>query len=205
MDLGLSGKVALVTGASRGIGKAIASGFAREGCRVVMCARHADALRAAADEVAALGAETLAVPADVTNPADAPRLLESVRDRFGALHILVNNVGGSTGQSILDATDADWQAAMELNVFAGARLARLAVPLMEQSGGGAITFIASIWGREAGGRITYNAAKAAEISLAKMMARDLAPVGIRVNSVAPGSILFPGGSWDRRQQADPAG
>jgi 3-oxoacyl-[acyl-carrier protein] reductase len=84
-------------------------------------------------------------------------------------------------------------------------MSRLAVPHMKKQGSGSIVMIASIWGRESGGRMTYNAVKAAEISLAKSMAQQLAKDGIRVNSVAPGSILFPGGSWDRRQQADPAG
>lgn len=204
MDLGLTGKVALVTGASRGIGKAIALGLAGEGCRVALCARTEATLQAAAQEVAALGGEVLAVPADVRDATDARRLVDAVLARFGALHILVNNAGGSTGQTILAADDDDWQNALELNVLAPARLTRLAAPHLIAAGG-AVVNIASVWGREAGGRITYNAAKAAEISLAKMAARDLAGQGVRVNSVAPGSILFPGGSWDQRRQADPEG
>jgi 3-oxoacyl-[acyl-carrier protein] reductase len=97
-----------------------------------------------------------------------------------------------------------WQEALDQTLFPAIRASRLAVPHMRHRGGGAIVMIASIYGRESGGRMTYNAVKAAEISLAKSMAQELAPHNIRVNSVAPGSILFPGGSWHRRQEADPA-
>ena len=106
---------------------------------------------------------------------------------------------------LLDTSDAEWQAAFDETLFPAIRASRLAVPHMRQRGGGVIIMIASIWGRESGGRMTYNAVKAAEISLAKSLAQQLAPLNIRVNSVAPGSILFPGGSWHKRQQADPQG
>src|SRR5439155_15825280 len=105
----------------------------------------------------------------------------------------------------LEATDTDWSEALEQTLYPSVRASRLAVPHMRRRGGGVILIVASIYGREAGGRMTYNAVKAAEISLAKSLARQLARDNIRVNSVAPGSILFEGGSWHRRQQADPAG
>jgi len=124
---------------------------------------------------------------------------------FGGLDILVNNVGRATGTDILGTTDAEWQAAFDETLFPAVRASRLAVPLMKQRGGGSIIMIASIWGRESGGRMTYNAVKAAEISFAKALAQQLAPAHIRVNSVCPGSIMFPGGSWHKRQQADPEG
>src|SRR5213075_223233 len=98
-----------------------------------------------------------------------------------------------------------WQEAFNQTLYPAIRMSRLVVPHTRRQGGGSIVMIASIWGRESGGRMTYNAVKAAEISLAKSMAQQLAKDGIRVNSIAPGSILFPGGSWDKRQQADPAG
>src|SRR5918995_1174503 len=101
--------------------------------------------------------------------------------------------------------DGEWQDALDQTLFPAIRMSRLVVPHMRQHGGGCIIMIASIWGRESGGRMVYNAVKAAEISLAKAMAQQLAKDNIRVNSVAPGSILFPGGSWHKRQQADPAG
>jgi 3-oxoacyl-[acyl-carrier protein] reductase len=126
-------------------------------------------------------------------------------EAFGGIDILVNNVGRAGGSTLLETTDADWQAAFDETLFPAIRASRLAVPHMRARGGGAILIIASIYGREAGGRMTYNAVKAAEISLAKALAAQLAPMNIRVNSVAPGSILFPGGSWHARQQADPEG
>lgn len=209
MDLGLRGKAALVTGASRGIGRAIALALAAEGCRLVLGARHpeplAEAARAAEEAGAGPGG-ALAVPADVTVPDDCRRLVQAAEEAFGRLDILVHNAGGSLGAGpFLETPEETYRACLELNTLAGLRLARLAVPLMQRQGGGAIVFVASIWGREAGGAPAYNLAKAAEISLAKSLAREMAPLGIRVNSVAPGSVLHPGGSWDRRRQRDPEG
>ena len=205
MDLGLDGKVALVTGASRGIGRAIALALAAEGCRVALVARTREALDQAAAAVAGSGAEVLAVQADVTVPHDVERVMHEVAARWDRLDVLVNNVGGSRGGLFVETTDADWAASLEVNFLAAVRASRLVVPYMRRQGGGAIVMVASIWGREAGGRIAYNATKAALISLAKNMARELAPENIRVNSVAPGSTLFHGGSWWRRQEADPEG
>ncbi len=123
----------------------------------------------------------------------------------GDLDILVNNVGLAKGSDIVQTTDAEWQEALDQTLFPAVRASRLAVPQMRKRGGGSIVMIASIWGRESGGRMTYNAVKAAEISLAKAMAQQLARDNIRVNSVAPGSIRFAGGSWDRRVKEDPEG
>jgi 3-oxoacyl-[acyl-carrier protein] reductase len=146
-----------------------------------------------------------AVQADVSTEAGIQLVITRTAERFGGLDILVNNVGRAGGGDLLATTDAEWQAAFDETLFPAIRASRLAIPYLKQRGGGAIVMIASIYGREAGGRMTYNAVKAAEISLAKSMAQQLAPAGIRVNSVAPGSILFPGGSWHARQQADPKG
>ncbi len=206
MDLRLTEKVAIVTGSSRGIGKAIAAGLAAEGCRVTVCARSADVLDRAAAELRATGAKILAVTADVSQPEEPSRVVEETVSAFGRIDILVNNVGGARAAGpFLETADAAWEAAMDLNVLAAVRFSRLAVPEMRKVGGGAIIIISSIWGRETGGTATYNAVKAAEISLAKSLARELAPLNIRVNSVAPGSIFFPGGSWERRLKADPEG
>ena len=147
----------------------------------------------------------LPVQADVSTLAGVERVMAKTVETFGGLDVLVNNVGKAGGSDLLDTSDAEWQAAIDDTLFPAIRASRLAVPLMRQRGGGAIVLIASIWGRESGGRMTYNAVKAAEISLGKALAQQLAPMNIRVNSVAPGSILFPGGSWHRRQQADPDG
>jgi 3-oxoacyl-[acyl-carrier protein] reductase len=208
MDLGLTDKVAIVTGSSRGLGLASARALVAEGCRVCLCARGEERLAEAALEVEAVAKRpnlVATVQADVSTKDGVERVIEKAVDVFGGLDVLVNNVGRAGGSDILDTSDAEWQAAFDETLFPAIRASRLAVPHMRQRGGGAIVMIASIYGREAGGRMTYNAVKAAEISLAKSLAQQLAPLNIRVNSVAPGSILFAGGSWHRRQQADPDG
>jgi 3-oxoacyl-[acyl-carrier protein] reductase len=209
VDLGLQDKVAIVTGSSRGLGLACATALAAEGCRVTICARGEGRLTEAADLVRRAGratpADVLSVTADLATAAGVERVVAGTVEAFGGLDILVNNVGLARGSTIADTSDAEWQEAFDLTLFPAVRASRLAVPLMRRRGGGVIVMIASIWGRESGGRMTYNAVKAAEISLAKSMAQQLAPDNIRVNSVAPGSILFTGGSWHRRQQEDPAG
>jgi 3-oxoacyl-[acyl-carrier protein] reductase len=208
VDLGLTDKVAVVTGSSRGLGLASARALVAEGCRVVLCARGEERLAEAAVEVEAAAKRpnlVAAVQADVSTIDGVERVIAAAVETFGNLDVLVNNVGRAGGAGLLDTSDAEWQAAFDETLFPAIRAARLAVPHMLRRGGGAIVMIASIWGREAGGRMTYNAVKAAEISLAKALAQQLAPMNIRVNSVAPGSILFPGGSWHKRQQADPDG
>jgi 3-oxoacyl-[acyl-carrier protein] reductase len=206
VNLELTGKVALVTGSSRGLGLASARALVAEGCRVTLCARGAEALDQAARTVSdGRDAGVLAVQADVSTPAGAAAVVDRTIDRFGTVDVLVNNVGKAGGGDIVSTSDADWQSAIDQTLFPAIRMSRLVVPHMRRAGGGVILMIASIWGRESGGRMTYNAVKAAEISLAKAMAQQLAKDRIRVNSVAPGSILFEGGSWWARQQADPAG
>ena len=213
MDLDLAGKIAIVTGSSRGLGLASAAAFVREGCRVTICARGGPRLAEAAAELQKLVPgnpgnainTVLAVVADLATPDGMESVMTRAVDVFGGVDILVNNVGLARGRGIVDTGDGEWAEAFDQTLFPAIRASRLAVPYMRRRGGGAIVMIASIWGRESGGRMTYNAVKAAEISLAKSMARELAPDNIRVNSVAPGSISFPGGTWHRRQQEDPAG
>jgi len=208
MDLSLSGKVAIVTGSSKGLGLASARALAQEGCRVTICARGQAALdEAAADlrRIVQQASDVLPVVADVSTVPGVEQVVNRTVDAFGGLDILVNNVGLARGADIVATTDAEWQEALDQTLFPAVRASRLAVPHMRRRGGGAIVMIASIWGRESGGRMTYNAVKAAEISLAKAMAQQLARDNIRVNSVAPGSIRFPGGSWDRRVLDDPVG
>ena len=207
MDLQLGGKIALVTGSSRGLGLASARALLEEGCRVAICARGAERLEEAAATLGGADAadDVLAVRADLSTAEGVETVVRRTVDAFGGLDILVNNVGRAGGGGIAVASDAEWQAALDETLFPAVRASRLAVPHLRRRGGGVILMIASIWGRESGGRMTYNAVKAAEISLAKAMARELAADNIRVNSVAPGSISFPGGSWHRRQQEDPEG
>jgi 3-oxoacyl-[acyl-carrier protein] reductase len=207
MDLQLAGKVALVTGASRGIGRGIAGALAAEGCRVALVARTESDLTAAAEELAAAGAETLPLLEDVTAPAAAGRLVAATVERFGALDILINNVGGNRRGPFLETTEEGWQAIVEVNLLCHVRLTREAAPVMSRQGSGVILFVSSVFGREAGGvgLSIYNTTKSALISLAKILALELAPRGLRVLSVAPGSVRFPGGSWDQKALADPEG
>ncbi|HEY7170047.1 MAG TPA: SDR family oxidoreductase [Vicinamibacterales bacterium] len=208
MDLQLKDKVAIVTGSTRGLGFATAKALLAEGCNVTICARGEERIAHAVAELRELPGGTeriLAIQADVSTDKGVADVLSRTVETFGGLDILVNNVGLGRGTTIVDTTDAEWREAIDQTLFPAIRASRLAVPFMRRRGGGSIVMIASIWGRESGGRMTYNAVKAAEISLAKSLAQQLARDNIRVNSVAPGSILFPGGSWDRRQKEDPTG
>jgi 3-oxoacyl-[acyl-carrier protein] reductase len=206
MDLGLTGKVAVVTGGSRGIGLAIGEALAREGARVAIGARDQAALSDARRSLEAAGpGPHLALSCDLTTAQGVDALVAAASEQLGGVDLLVNNLGGSGARRFEDASEADFRDVLERNFWPALRASERAVPEMRRRGGGAIVMVTSIWGREAGGGPSYNVAKSAEMSLAKAMARDLAKYGIRVNSVAPGSIWFPGGGWDRRQQSDPTG
>ena len=207
MDLKLVGKVAIVTGGSRGLGLASARALVGEGCHVAICARGESRLEQAAAElksVAQASARVLPVVADVSTAGGVAALVETTVDRLGGVDVLVNNVGLARGGSLAETSDETWQEAIDQTLFPAIRASRAALPFLKERRG-AIVIVSSIFGREAGGRMTYNAVKAAEISLTKSLAQQLAKDGVRVVSVAPGSILFPGGSWHARQQADPEG
>lgn len=207
MDLGLSGKVAAVTGASRGLGFAIARSLAAEGAKVAICARDGGALEAAAEKLRATGGEVLPVPADVAQDDGARTFVEAATRRYGALDVLVNNVGGNRRGTFAESTDQDWLDVIQLNVLSAFRASRCAIPWMRKQGRGCIVFVSSVFGREKGGPglSIYNTTKSALISAAGIMALELAAEGIRVNCVAPGSIRFEGGSWDKRVKSDPEG
>ena len=208
MDLQLKDRVAIVTGSSRGLGLASAKALVEQECRVAICGRTSDTLDRARQRLAEVagGAErVLAVQADLTRLDGVQTVIDRTVATFGGIDVLVNNVGLAGGAGLLETSDDEWQAAIDQTIIPAVRASRLVVPHMKQRGGGAIIIIASVFGREAGGRMTYNAVKAAEISLAKSLAQQLASSNIRVNSVSPGSILFEGGSWWKRQQADPVG
>lgn len=206
MDLELTGKTALVTGASRGIGRAIAASLASEKCNLLLCARGEEALETTASELrASHGVRVETMAADITQQNVPAQLVEKAEHLFGGLHILVGNAGGNSRGRFEDTTDKAWADIMDLNVYSHLRTARAAIPVMKASGGGSMVFVASIFGREAGGAglSIYNTTKSALISAAKIMAVELGEDNIRVNTVAPGSIRFPGGSWDKRVKADP--
>ena len=191
----------IVTGASRGIGLAIADAFAAEGARLTICARGEERLRAAAASLAAAGADVLALPCDITDAEACRTLVDAAVKRHGAIDALVNNAGATVREGDLEQ---QWGGSFELNVLAAVRLSELARPhLARSAGGGAIVNISSIYGRESGGPPQYNATKAALIAMSKAHALEWAAEGIRVNSVAPGSIAFEGGSWGRRLESEP--
>lgn len=205
MDLELKGRRALVVGASRGIGRAIAAALAREGARVALVARGEETLRATVAALRAAGAEAHAIVADVATEDGAQRAVGEAIETLGGLDVLVNNAGGSLGSGTFEkATAAQWRAVLDLNLMATVWCAQAAVGWMHEHGGGAIVNVSSICGREFCSTSPYMAAKAAVIATTKEMAVSLAKHGIRVNSVAPGSVMFPGGSWDRRAKDDPA-
>ena len=200
MDFGIAGKVALVTASTRGIGLGIAQALAAEGARVAIAARtEADVKRTAA----ALGG--LGVAVDLMAEDGPRRAVEETVNGLGPVDILVNNLGLRAGSTWSDTGAKEFETAFEGNVTVSVRLSQLVLQGMLDRGWGRIVTITSVWGRETGGAPAYNAAKAAEISFTKSLALEVAATGVTVNSVAPGSILWSGGGWDRRQKADPAG
>ena len=207
MDMKLTDKVALVTGASRGIGWATARAFAREGCRVAICARNADALTSAEADVRNDGAAAVvAVQADVCQPDDAARLVDTCVGELGGLDVLVNNVYSLAGtRSLMDTTDADWVATFEGCLFQAVRMMRLCVPHMRGREGPAIINVGSMsgWSAQLASMAPYAAAKAAMIFLTERLALELVHDRIRVNTVSPGSIHGKGSAWDGFIKANP--
>ena len=202
MDLRLAGKVAVVTGGTRGIGRAIAARLAEEGCSVAICGRSAADLDKAVAELHADGAHVFGASTDVAEPGEVESFIDQAAAALGAVDLLVPNVGGTLGGGLLDSTADDWERTFRLNVLHAARAIRASVPHMHRRGGGAAVIIASISGWKPQPGAQYGAAKAAEIYLAGALARELSP-NIRVNTVSPGSISFPGGGWERFATREP--
>lgn len=192
MDLGLRGKGVIVTGGSKGIGRATALTFADEGANVAICARGADALKATAEELAAKGVTVHAEPCDVSDAGALTSFLENAKEALGSVSVLVNN---TSGFGVSD-DEAGWKLGFDVDIMASVRATWQVVPWLEEAGGGSVIHIASTSGLEAGSPPAYAAVKAALISHSKTLSANLAPKNIRVNSVAPGSIEFPGGMWE---------
>ncbi len=191
MDLGLTGKTALVCGASRGLGYAAALELAAEGANVVLCSRTEADIRAAAERInAATGARTASVAADVADPGSAPLLVRTALERFGALHVLVNNAGGPPPGRFESHGDTAWQKAFELNLLSAVRLIRECIPPMRAAGWGRIVNITSVAVKQPiDGLILSNSVRAGVIGLAKTLSNELARDNILINNVCPGFIL----------------
>jgi 3-oxoacyl-[acyl-carrier protein] reductase len=190
VDLGLGGRSAIVTGASRGIGRRVALRLAAEGARVLACARDADALIALVSEIGAAGGTAVAMPVDVTDPDAAAAVAVECQRAFGRLDVLVNNAGGAQPKALDELTAADWQAGLELNFLAAARLSVACAPVMRAAGWGRLVHVASISGREPDPLFApYSAAKAALLNLSTSLSRAFAADGVLSSCVIPGVTI----------------
>ncbi|MCX7680987.1 MAG: SDR family oxidoreductase [Anaerolineae bacterium] len=196
MKLGLDGQVALVTAASRGLGRAVALRLAQEGARVAICARNEGPLTATSAEIAAsTGQEVLAIAADVADPQVANMLVGKTRERFGRLDILVVNAGGPPPGKFLDLSPAEWEGAVRLTLMSAVRLCYAAVPMMKEQGSGAILAVTSVSVKQPlPDLVLSNSLRLGVIGLVKTLADELGPYGIRVNAICPG--------WTRTERVE---
>ena len=205
MDLRISGRRALVTGGTRGIGRAVVDRLVEEGCAVALCARSADVVASTVDELRGRGATAYGAAVDVTDETALTGFVEDAARELGGLDLVVANAGGAAGGTgLADVAAQDWRTTFDLNVVHAAVAVRAALPALRASEVASVVVIASVSGSKPQPKSQYAAAKAAEISLAASLARELGPQGIRVNTLSPGSILFEGGSWARRRDDDRA-
>ena len=203
MDLGLRDRIALVTGASRGIGLSIAHSLVSEGTRLGICARGEQSLAEATQSLRDAGGEVFAQVCDVRERDGVGAFVKGTAESLGGIDIVVNNVGGSAGGSLLDSSDSEWEETFQLNLFHAVRTTRAALPYLRAGGGGSVVIITSISGAKPAPRAQYGCAKAAENFLAGALAIELAEYDVRVNAVAPGSVMFPGGGWQRFRDERP--
>ena len=198
MDLGISGKHALITGGTRGVGKASATILGKEGVKISICGRGEEDLNKTIKELKNLGISVYGKKADLTEESSIINLYESVTKDNGEIDILINNVGGSLGTSdLINSSMDDFTNVMNVNLWSAIRLMKLSVPNMKNKKWGRIVNIASIYGREYGGTAPYMTAKAAMIAASKHASQTLASTGVTINAVAPGSILHKNGTWEK--------
>ena len=208
MDLQLSQKRVLVTGSSRGIGKAIALGFAKEGARVVITGTDSGSVAGTVNEITGEWGKDRALPfpGDLTDGDAIRSCVERVVREWGGLDVVVANLGSGKGQRGWDVDQGEWNRLLEVNLLGGVEMVRWAIPHLKKSDAASIVFISSIAGIESlGAPPAYEVAKSGVISFSKYLARLLAGDGIRVNAVAPGNLLFPGSTWDDKLKSDEAG
>lgn len=199
MDLGLRDKVAFLAGSSRGIGLAIAAAFLREGGKVVITGRNARSLEEASALLMSQSSpeRVLAIQSDLTDTADIERALDEAVSTFGGLDAVVANVGSGTSRAGWELDLQEWESTLKINLLGSMVLASAALAHLADRDGASLTFISSIAGHEAiNAPIPYSAAKAAVLNGMKNLSRLAGSKGVRVNAVAPGNILFPGGSWE---------
>lgn len=201
MDLGLKGKIAVVTGGTEGIGKATALTLAREGAKVAICARRQPLLDAVAAEITKAGGEALAISADMSKAADCERFINEVVKRFGGIDILLNNAGTSKRGNFLDLSDEEWAADLELKVFGAVRCSRLAIPHMKKRGGGRIINITISSAKQPGaGSYPTSVSRAAGLAITKALSKEFAADNILVNTICIGKIKS--GQHERRYTKD---
>lgn len=202
MNLELEGKVALVTGASRGIGRAIAKGLAAEGAKLCIAARGQETLDEAAAELAAAGAEVLALSCDVADDAAVRDTVAAALEHFGRIDILVSNASALA----VGGTRKDWDRSLAVDLMGAVRLVDAVLPGMRAQGSGSILLVSSVSAIEASPMedYGYTSAKAALNAYAKKLAMNEAASGIRANALLPGSVEFPGGGWDVMRTENPS-
>lgn len=201
MDLGLKGKVAVVTGGTEGIGRATALKLAQEGASLAICARRKEPLDRVAGEIARTGAPVLAVAADMSKSADIERFMQAVVDRFGRIDILVNNAGTSSRGKFLEVDDAKWTEDLELKVFGAIRCSRLAIPHMQKQRGGRIINITISSAKQPGAQsMPTSVSRAAGLAITKALSKEFAGDNILVNTVCIGKIKS--GQHERRYTKD---
>jgi len=189
VDLGLKGKVAIVTGSTEGIGKATALKFVQEGAKVAICGRRADAVERAVEEIKKAGGDVFGMAADISKAADIEKFIDAAIGKFGRVDILVNNAGSSQRGAFLETDDAKWASDFELKIFGAIRCTRLVVPHMIKQGGGRVINITNVAAKQPGAESgPTSISRAAGLALTKMLSKEFAPQNVLVNTVTIGKI-----------------